>query len=107
MEPLRSDWKRFRDSLDEWRERYLKWKNQEIKAILEDKNRTETDKFWDIFEFQKKESKKLRDCLDGCSRSKMTLQMALMQKFNMIGREDIELFSDKLQEFLNEFKKTN
>ena len=68
MKPKESDWKKFRNSLDKWRERYLKWKNNEIRPILEDKNRNETEKFWDIVEFQKKESSKLRDCLDGYSR---------------------------------------
>lgn len=70
MKAKESDWKKFRNSLDKWRERYLKWKNGEIRAILEDNNLTETEKYWDIVHFQKNESKKLRNCLDGYSRSK-------------------------------------
>jgi hypothetical protein len=107
MEPRRSDWKMFRESLDEWRERYLKWKNEEIKLLLENKNRNDTEKFWDIFNFQKEESRKLKDCLDGLSRSKMTLQMALMMKYKMIDREDLKRFSEGLQNFLHEFLEKN
>ena len=81
MKPKESDWKKFRNSLDKWRERYLKWKNDEIRVILEDKNRNETEKFWDIVEFQKDEVEKLHDCLDGNSRSNMTLHMALMKRY--------------------------
>jgi hypothetical protein len=100
MKPKESDWKKFRNSLDKWRERYLKRKNDEIRAIIEDKDLSETEKFWDIVEFQKTESKILRNCLDGYSRSKMALHMALMQKYEMIYQEDIVEFSEELQELL-------
>ena len=58
MEPKKSDWKRFRNSLEKWRESYIKRKNIEIRAILEKNNLSETEKYWDIVDFQKKESKK-------------------------------------------------
>lgn len=105
MKPKESDWKKFKNSLDKWRERYLKWKNDEIRSILEDKNRDETEKFWDIVGFQKNEAKKLRDCLDGNSRSNMTLHMALMKKYKMIDRDDISEFSEELQDFMKEFER--
>ena len=105
MKPKESDWKKFRNSLDKWRELYLKRKNDEIRAILEDNNRDETDKFWDIVEFQKNESIKLRDCLDGFSRSKMTLQMALMKRYEMVCQKDMEEFSEELQEFLKNIER--
>jgi chemotaxis methyl-accepting protein methylase len=63
MKLKESDWKKFRNSLDKWRERYLKRKNDEIRAILEDNDLNETEKFWDIVDFQKNESKILRNCL--------------------------------------------
>lgn len=100
MKPKESDWKNFRNSLDKWRERYLKRKNDEIRGILEDKNLSETEKFWDIADFQKTESKILRNCLDGYSRSKMALHMALMHKYEMIYQEDIVEFSEELHELL-------
>ena len=100
MKPKESDWKKFRNSLDKWRELYLKRKNEEIRTIIEDNNLDETEKFWNIVDFQKKESKILRDCLDGFSRSNMVLHMALMKKYKMIGEEDIEEFSEELQELL-------
>jgi hypothetical protein len=105
MKPKESDWKKFRNSLDKWRERYLKRKNNEIRAILEEKDLTETEKFWDIVDFQKTESKILRSCLNGYSRSEMTLHMALMKKYEMICQEDIEEFSEELQELLNEYSR--
>ena len=104
MKPKESDWKKYKNSLDKWRERYLKWKNDEIRSILEDKNRDETEKFWDIVAFQKNEAKRLRDCLDGNSRSNMILHVALMKKYKMIDRDDISEFSEELQNFLKEFE---
>ena len=105
MKPKESDWKKFRNSLDKWRERYLKRKNDEIRAILEDKDLSETEKFWDIGDFQKTELKILRNCLDGYSRSKMTLHMSLMKKYEMICQEDIEEFNEELQEFLKNIER--
>ncbi len=105
MEPNKSDWKKFRDSLDNWRERYLQRKNIEIRAILENKDLNETEIFWGIVEFQKKESKKLRDCLDGFTKSNMTLHMALMKKYEMIDQNDIQEFSKELQNFLKEIER--
>jgi hypothetical protein len=100
MKPKESDWKKFRNSLDKWRDRYLQRKNEEIRAILQNQDLSETEKFWNIVDFQKTESRKLRDCLDGNSRSNMTLQFALMKKYEMICQEDIEEFSTELQELL-------
>ena len=105
MKPKESDWKKFRGSLDKWRERYLKRKNGEIRAILENDDLSETEKFWDIVGFQKKESRKLRDCLNGYSRSRMSLHMALMKRYKMIEEDDIKEFSNELQELLNEISK--
>jgi len=45
MKPKESDWKKFKNSLDKWRERYLKWKNDEIRSILDDKNRDDISEF--------------------------------------------------------------
>ena len=94
MKPKESDWKKFRNSLDKWRERYLKRINEEIRAIIEDDNLDETENFWDIVDFQKKEIKILRSCLDGYSRSNMVFHMALMKKYKMISEEDIAEFSE-------------
>ena len=105
MRPKESDWKKFKNSLDKWRERYLKWKNDEIRSILEDKNRDETEKFWDIVQFQKNEAKKLRNCLDGNSRSTMISHMALMKRYEMIGRDDISEFSEEIQNLLKELER--
>ena len=105
MKPKESDWKKFRNSLDKWREHYLKRKNNEIRSILEDNNLNETEKFWNIVDFQKKESKILRDCLNDFSRSNMFLHMALMKKYKMISKEDIEEFSEELKESLENFER--
>lgn len=105
MKPKESDWKKIRNSLENWREGYLKRKNDEIRAILGNDNLNETEKFWEIVGFQKKESKKLRDCLDGFSRSNMLLHMALMKRYKMIGEDDIKEFSEELQEYLNEINR--
>ncbi|RPI76528.1 MAG: hypothetical protein EHM45_12685 [Desulfobacteraceae bacterium] len=100
MEVNKADWKKFRNSLEMWRERYLKRKNNEIRAILGSKDLDETGKFWNIAEFQKTEIKKLRNCLDNYTRSNMTLHMALMKEYGMIDPEDIREFSVEMQKHI-------
>jgi len=102
MDAKKSDWKKFRDSLDNWRERYLKRKNEELMSILKKKDLDETKKFWDIAEFQKTEIKILRNCLDNYTRLNLSLHMALMKKCGMIDQEDIKEFSAELQDMLKE-----
>ena len=96
-EPKESDWKIFRDSLPEVREKYLKKKNSEISKILNDPNRTETERFWAAEKRIKKETKILSECLDDYSRSSMGLKVMLMCRYGMLEREDLEKFSTELQ----------
>ncbi len=98
-----SDWKKFKNSLVKWRDRYVSKKNNKIRSILDNEGLEEIDKFWDIADFQKKEAKILQNCLDGYSRSKMFLQMVQMKNCGMITRDDLKEFSDDLQKSLKPF----
>ncbi len=95
--PKEFDWKKFRKIVPELRERYLEEKNKELTAILTDTEKTPTEQFWDTLDEMKKESKILRDCLDGHSRTKMLFYMMLMCGHRLIKREDIAIFSEELQ----------
>jgi len=96
--PLESDWKSFSKHVPNWRERYLSRKNKEIVAMLEDSRKTPTEQFWDTKQFMKDEAKILTNCLDGHSRSKMTLSLQLMFRYGLIGEPDLAEFSEELRE---------
>ena len=96
--PKESDWKVFRRRVPEWRERYLSLKNQEIIAILTEKDKTPTEQFWDAKEKMKEEARILVDCLDGHSRSKMDWYLFLMYRHGLIQNADLEEFSEELRE---------
>ena len=98
--PKESDWKKFRNALEKWRERYLARKNDDIRSILNDAKRNETEKFWDMVAFQKKEAKILRECLDGYARSNMFMHMLMMKRYGMIDEKDLIDFSQELRETL-------
>ena len=93
-----SDWKRFRKMVPDLRERYLKEKNSDFVKVLVDPKRTPTDQFWDPWGEMEKEKKILRDCLDAHSRSNQFQHMALMCRYGMLKREDLNSFSDQLRE---------
>lgn len=95
---LESDWKTFRKRVPEWRERYLKTKNQQIVAILTDRDKTPTEQFWDTKKKMDEEARTLVDCLDGHSRSKMLYYHFLMYGRGLIRKEDLQEFSAGLRE---------
>jgi hypothetical protein len=100
-----SDWRKFRDMVPTLRERYLAARNARISAMLADATKTETERFWEAMELMERESRVLRECLDGHSRSKMWLYMLTMIRTGMLTREDISVFSEDLQkEVLHAFE---
>jgi polyhydroxyalkanoate synthesis regulator phasin len=96
--PKESDWKKFRAMVPDLRERYLEKKNKELAAIFQDEKLTPTEQFWEVEERVREESRILRDCLDGHSRSKMTLFILVMVRRGMLTNEDASIFSDELRE---------
>ena len=95
---MESDWKHFRDMTPKLRERYLAEKNARIVALLTNPKMTETERFWEALEVMEKESKILQKCLDGHSRSKMYRFMVNMIHVGMLRNEDMEVFSEELQQ---------
>lgn len=95
---LEADWQTMRKRVPEWRERYLKRKNEELVAVLQDENKTPTERFWAAKEKMEKEARILRDCLDGHSRAKMFRYLLLMYLHGLIGQADLEEFSAELRE---------
>lgn len=102
MRKMERDWKTFKKMVPQLRERYLKNKNKEIKKILEDEDKNETERFWHAREQIEKKRKILVDCLDGHSRSKMLLHMMLMYRNGMLDENDLNEFSGELR---NQIKK--
>ena len=100
-----SDWKRYRDMIEELRERYLKEKNRGLVSLLTCPEKTPTEQFWDTFDRMKKEMKILQDCLDGHSRSKMFVSMLLMLRHGMLKDEDLKGFSEGLQKQITTARK--
>jgi|GEM_PF-519305 len=93
-----SDWRAFRDSLVEWRERYLEAVTEQLADLLRDGERTPTERFWETKERIDKEGKILRNCLDGFSRSKMEMHLDMMYQYGLIGDKDLERFSEELRD---------
>ncbi|RKX33574.1 MAG: multidrug transporter [Verrucomicrobia bacterium] len=100
--PKESDWKAFRRMVPELRERYLRKVNRELIGILHAEGSSPTEQFWDVEERIRKESKILRDCLDGHSRSKMWMSVLLMYRYGMIGDEDLDCYSDELRDYIEQ-----
>ena len=96
--PKESDWKTFRKRIPQWRERYLRVRNEEVAGILMHTGGTPTEQFWKAKERMEEEARILVDCLDGHSRSKMSWYLLLMYRHGLIGEEDLEEFSAEVRE---------
>jgi hypothetical protein len=94
---MEADWKKIRSLVPTWRERYIARKNLAVRSKINDSSKTETERFWDVYEFTEKEGKVLRTCLDGHSRSKMLEFLWVMLGYKMITKEDLNDFSPELQ----------
>ncbi|HHP7239060.1 hypothetical protein [Longibacter sp.] len=93
-----SDWRRFRRSVSEWRERYLQTVNEEINVLTTPGDRTPTEAFWEIKDRVDAEAKILQACLDGHSRSNMSIHLIRMLQHGMICEADLDDFSHELRD---------
>lgn len=98
----KSDWKLICDLLPTLRERYLAEQNVRLAGLLAEPGKTDSERFWDTFQEMRRQSKVLRDCLDGYSRSSMWMNMRLMLSVGMLKPEDLALFSEELRTGLAE-----
>lgn len=101
--PKESDWKRFRKIVPDLRERYLEEKNANFVKSLTSFKKTPTERFWDTLEMMEKEERILVECLDGHSRSKQFFYMALMCRYGMLKKEDLEGFSEELRQDMERY----
>jgi len=100
--PKESDWRSFRDMVPTLREKYLQSRNKELGTILDNKEISPTEQFWEIEERTQEIAKILRNCLDGHSRSKMEFYIGLMLHHEMMKEEDLTAFSPELRERLKQ-----
>lgn len=100
--PEEADWKKFRSMAPILRERNLEKTKAELLVALQDGESTATEKFWAVEERAEKEARILRACLDGRSRSKMRLFMALMCRHGMLGDRELESFDHELRDSIRE-----
>jgi len=97
---LEADWKRFRNMVPELRERYLESVNRELLREFSEPDKTPTEIFWAIQERTKKEAKILRQCLDGHSRSSMSMFLMKMYAEGMITEDDLSGFSEQTRKWI-------
>lgn len=93
-----SDWKTFRRRVPEWRDRFLKAKNEEIVHLLTDDRKTPTERFWDAKQRMDEDADLLVELLDGHSRSRMDMYLILMYGHAFISDDDLAEFSQELQQ---------
>lgn len=92
-----ADGKRYSARSAEWRECFLRAKNEEIVAILMDESTTPTARFWDAKQRMKEIAKILIDSFDPHSRSNMFRHLVEMRLHGTITDADLNDFSEELR----------
>lgn len=102
-----SDWKQLRKIIPEVEGRYLKEKNERIVELLTSAEGNEADKFWKAFNYMKKETKILRDCLGDLRRSQFYIIITVMYNYGMLRDDEIRLFSETVQRHISRLHERN
>jgi len=96
-----SDWKKFREKVSDWQERYMEKLSKEYIAILlEDTNAS--DRFWKLEE-RINEDKNKRGVVIQKSRSKMLFNLYELLDEGVITLKDLSDFSDELNDLMRAY----
>lgn len=91
------DWKLFRDRIADWQERFMETLIAEYTILLQDGSRPASDRFWEL-EKRIKEEKRLAGVVCECTRSALLDNMIRLYCEGAICDEDLEGFSEELEE---------
>ncbi len=92
-----SDWKMFRTKIVTWQEKYMAKLNQKIIKILNDENKSESDRFWKASEIIDREKKSVGVICE-MKRSMLDWNIISLIKQKVITMDDLSEFSPELQE---------
>ena len=97
MEISKSDWKLYREKLDEWQENYMDHLNKEYMVLLSSDDGNPSDKFWKLVE-RIKEDRKHPGVIIEMEKSNAIFDIAGLIARKVITYKDLEDFSDELKE---------
>lgn len=97
----KADWKLYNDSLIGWRDRYVERINRMLIITLADVGAEVIERFWNAHDQISTESRLLRQCFDGSSRSTMIFHLLSMQAAGIIDESDLEGFSEEVRNVLS------
>ena len=97
----KADWKLYNASLIGWRDRYVERINRTLIITLADVGAEVIERFWSAHDRINAESRLLRQCFDGGSRSTMIFHLLSMQAAGIIDESDLEGFSEEVRNVLS------
>lgn len=103
IEVSKSDWKKFRESVPEWQERYMARLNEEYKQIL-DQDKDASDNFWELADRIKKDQKSIGVIIE-YHKQDVFFDVMKLFKDGVITDDDLTDFSDDFKDTIKELKK--
>lgn len=96
VEISKSDWKKYRENISDWQERYMERLVEEYIIFLRS-DRLASDKFWEL-EKRIKQDRKCPGVLIEMRKSSAIYDIVRLVGENVISLDDLEEFSDDLKE---------
>ena len=96
----KSDWKKYRDKIGNWQENYIERLLKEYVAILQT-NEPASKRFWELEKRIKQDKKCPGVLLTNMSKSSAIYDIAELVREDIVCIEELEDFSDDLQEAVN------
>lgn len=97
MQISKKDWKLYREKIAGWQERYMDRLNKEYIAILSSGEGNPSDRFWEL-EARIKKDRRHPGVIIEMRKSSAFFDIADLLRRNVITCDDLDDFSDELQE---------
>ena len=104
-DPKKSDWKHFKVVREAVLERMCERILNEVRDIAADESNTFHERHLAAFKAIKDGDQKLESCFDYLSRSRMMMQLGIMNAQGLLEEAEIENFSDEVRQQLESFKR--
>lgn len=98
----KKDWKLFQEKIGKWQERYMERLSEEYIQLLSS-DKCASEKFWEL-DKRIKQDKKKPGVLIRLSKSEMFFNLNMLLNDEAITLEDLNEFSEELQENIKEFR---
>ena len=97
-----SEWKKFKNLKEICLERYCKAVLDETKELCEAEERSNHERYVEIYQLLRQRDKELGKAFDGLSRSKADFQLMIMYRMGLVKEDELDVFEPEAKDNIRE-----